>query len=72
MRIFQGEPDRGVPTSQASTLAKALPGSHLRLFPDAGHRLILGKWSEILGDLHIGYRTLACAGNETLNDDHVV
>ena len=42
--IFQGGQDRAVPASQAHTLAAKLPDSHLRLFPDAGHGLILGNW----------------------------
>ncbi|MCW2812212.1 MAG: alpha/beta hydrolase [Friedmanniella sp.] len=49
--IFQGEQDRAVPTSQARALAASLPGSRLRLFPDAAHGLILSEWSVILGDL---------------------
>ena len=51
--IFRGGQDRAVPASQAHTLAAILPGSHLRLFPDAGHVLILGNWPNILGDLPI-------------------
>jgi pimeloyl-ACP methyl ester carboxylesterase len=49
--IFQGEQDRAVPSTQARILATALPTSHLRLFPDAGHGLILGNWRDILEDL---------------------
>ena len=52
--IFQGEQDRALEPSQAHILAAKLPGSRLRFFPDAGHGLILGQWSEILGDLRIG------------------
>jgi len=52
--IFQGEQDRALKPSQAHILAAKLPGSRLRFFPDAGHGLILGQWSEILGDLRIG------------------
>ena len=52
--IFQGEQDRALEPSQANILAAKLPGSRLRFFPDAGHGLILGQWSEILGDLWIG------------------
>jgi pimeloyl-ACP methyl ester carboxylesterase len=54
--IFQGEQDLAVPTSQAHTLAAAVPDSHLRLFPDAGHGLILSNWSDILGDLQTAHR----------------
>ena len=53
MWIFQGEQDRAVPTSQARTLAATVPSSQLRLFPDAGHGLILDNWGDILGDLEI-------------------
>jgi pimeloyl-ACP methyl ester carboxylesterase len=56
--IFQGDQDRAVPTSQAHTLTATLPGSHLRLFPDAGHGLILSNWGDILGDLQIEHRQL--------------
>jgi pimeloyl-ACP methyl ester carboxylesterase len=49
--IFQGEQDRVVPTSQAHDLSARLPTSRLRLFPDAGHGLILAHWDEILRDL---------------------
>ena len=55
--IFQGELDRAVPTSQAQALAAALPSSQLRLFPDAGHGLILGNWSEIVATLYQGARS---------------
>jgi len=51
--IFQGGQDRAVPVSQAHTLAATLPNSHLRLFPDAGHGLILSDWPDILGDFPI-------------------
>jgi pimeloyl-ACP methyl ester carboxylesterase len=56
--IFQGEQDRAVPTSQAHTLAAAVPDSHLSLFPAAGHGLILCNWRDILGDLQIEHRHL--------------
>jgi pimeloyl-ACP methyl ester carboxylesterase len=52
--IFQGGLDRAVPAPQAHALAAALPSSQLRLFPDAGHGLILGNWSEILATLYRG------------------
>ena len=48
--IFHGEQDRLVPPSAARALAGALPSSHLRLFPDAGHGLLLGAWRSILED----------------------
>jgi pimeloyl-ACP methyl ester carboxylesterase len=60
--IFQGEQDRALNPSQASILAAKLPGSRLRFFPDAGHGLILGQWSEILGDLRIGSQAANGAG----------
>jgi pimeloyl-ACP methyl ester carboxylesterase len=49
--IFQGEQDAAVPPSEAERLSAALPGSHLRRFPDAGHGLIIAHWSDILSDL---------------------
>jgi pimeloyl-ACP methyl ester carboxylesterase len=49
--IFHGERDGAVPVSEAETLSAALPGSHLKLFPDAGHGLIVAHWQEILGEL---------------------
>jgi pimeloyl-ACP methyl ester carboxylesterase len=50
--IFQGEQDWGIPVSEAEVLAAALPHSHLRLFPDAGHGLILAGWADIMSDLN--------------------
>jgi pimeloyl-ACP methyl ester carboxylesterase len=51
--IFHGDQDRLVPPSQATALARALPSSHLRMFPGAGHGLTLGSWRDILVDLQI-------------------
>jgi pimeloyl-ACP methyl ester carboxylesterase len=48
--IFHGEQDQLVPPAAAQSLAAALGSSRLRLFPDAGHGLILDHWREILGD----------------------
>jgi pimeloyl-ACP methyl ester carboxylesterase len=49
--VFHGEQDESVPPSQARLLAAGLQGSELRLFPDAGHGLILDHWRDILRDL---------------------
>ena len=49
--IFQGEQDAAVPPAEAERLSAALPGSHLKLFPDAGHGLIVAHWGAILSDL---------------------
>jgi pimeloyl-ACP methyl ester carboxylesterase len=49
--IFQGEKDAAVPPSEAVRLSAALPGSHLKRFPDAGHGLIVAHWSAILSEL---------------------
>ena len=49
--IFQGEQDAAVPPAEAERLSAALPGSHLKLFPDAGHGLIVAHWGAILNDL---------------------
>jgi len=53
MWIFHGEQDWAVQPSEARTLAATVPSSQLRLFPDAGHGLILVNWGDILGDLEI-------------------
>jgi pimeloyl-ACP methyl ester carboxylesterase len=52
--VFHGEQDQSVPPSQAQLLAARLPGSRLRMFPDAGHGLILDHWRDIVEDLGIG------------------
>ena len=49
--IFQGAQDAAVPPSEADRLSAALPGSHLRRFPDSGHGLIVANWSAILNEL---------------------
>jgi pimeloyl-ACP methyl ester carboxylesterase len=49
--IFQGEQDAAVPASEAEKLSVALPGSHMKLFPDAGHGLIVAHWGQILSEL---------------------
>jgi len=51
IRIFQGEQDAAVPPAEAERLSAALPGSHLRLFPDSGHGLIVARWGAILSEL---------------------
>ncbi len=61
--IFQGDQDRGVPPAQAHALAATLPASHLRLFPDAAHGLILAGWSDILGDLLTAHRGVGSGRN---------
>jgi len=66
--IFQGDQDRAVPTSQAHTLAGTLASSHLRLFPDAGHGLILGHWRDILSDLQIQHHGLEARIDTMTND----
>jgi pimeloyl-ACP methyl ester carboxylesterase len=49
--IFQGAQDAAVLPSEADRLSAALPGSHLRRFPDSGHGLIVAHWSAILNEL---------------------
>jgi hypothetical protein len=43
--------DRRIPPAEAERLSAALPGSHLRLFPDSGHGLIVARWGAILSEL---------------------
>jgi len=49
--IFQGEQDAAVPSSEAERLSAALPGSHVRRFPNTGHGLIVAHWGVILSEL---------------------
>jgi pimeloyl-ACP methyl ester carboxylesterase len=49
--IWHGGCDQSVAPGQAVTLNRGLPHSGLRMVPDAGHGLILGRWADILSDI---------------------
>ena len=60
--VWQGEQDRAVPALQATALVGGVKDSRLLMIPEAGHGLILARWSEILSGLKDGSSDLLGPG----------